>query len=286
MNFGQTKQRSGGFSLMELMLAMALGLVLLGAATQLFKSSITTTSLISNRTEMQQNLRSALDLVAKDVSMAGAGLPAAGLQLPTGAGSVLSKIACNQGGQCYLNNAGYANGTVGTAPALAVANYMYPILPGAQNGVEKVGATSTSTSVPAINTATTGIVPDSITVVYVDFAPQFNQFDGMFVDATGGQVVLSPPTPFPATLAPATAPGTGLQVGDLLYVTNGVQSAIGEVTAVAPYLTNGATVTLANADALNINQSGAFSNNMKSVVVPLSFPPRFLPGLLPQDPPA
>ncbi len=262
------KQRTTGFSLLELLVAMSLGLLMLGAATQLFKSAMTTTSLVSNRTEMQQNVRAALDLVSKDVSMAGAGLPTGGLQLPTGLGSTASKIGCNQVGQCYLNNKNYANGTVGTAPTVTVANYMYGIIPGSGNGMEAVGTTSVAGSVAAMNGAPS---PDSITVNYVDFAPQFNLFHGTFANATGTGVTLTPPIPMPTTLLPATDSGTGIKVGDLLLVTTSRGSAVGEVTVVTPYLTTGATVTFANLDVLNMNQSGATSGNMASIVPAGSF---------------
>ncbi len=275
MNNSQ-KQRTAGFSLLELMVAMALGLLLLGAATQLFKSSMTTTSLVSNRSEMQQNVRVALDLVSKDISMAGAGLPTGGVQLPTGNGSVASRIGCNQAGKCYLSNSNYVNGTVGTAPVVTLNNYLLGIIPGSQNGMEAGGPTAVAA------TGGTGIKPDSITLTYVDFAPQFNKFKGKFLDVNGSGLVLSPPVPYPATLPFATAVGTGIQVGDLLLVTTAGGSAVGEVTAVAPYLTTGATVTFANLDPLNINQSGAASGNMKGIVTLGSYPPPYVTGVDPQ----
>jgi len=92
MTLRPTKRKNGGFSIFELIIAMALGLLLLGAANQLFNSAVKTTALVSNRTEMQQNSRAAMDLIAKDISMAGAGLPAGGIQLPSGAGSSLTAV--------------------------------------------------------------------------------------------------------------------------------------------------------------------------------------------------
>jgi len=259
-----TEQRERGFSLMELMIAVALGLVLLGAASQLFKAGMTTSSLVSNRTEMQQNVRSALDLISKDVSMGGAGLPPGGLQLPTGAGSSATRFACDQTGTCYLTANKYATGTVGSSPATTINNYMFGIIPGSNNGMQLGGPTTI---------ASTGKTPDSITTVYVDFAFQINLFTATFSDVTGGQLILTAPVPMPATLLPATDPGTGIKVGDLLMITTSKGSAIGEVSVVSPLNTTGATVTFTNLDALNFNQSGAASNNIKSIVVAGSYPP-------------
>lgn len=263
MNCTQQK-RYGGFSLLEMMVAMALGLIVLGAASQMFMAGMKTSTLVSNRSNMQQDLRAALDLVAKDVSMAGSGLPSGGLQLPTGAGATVSKVACSQTPTCYLSNNKYANGPVGTAPVVNLNNYMFGIIPGAANGM-KAGGPSTI--------AATGSTPDSLTSIYVDFAPQFNLYTGTFLNALGTQLTIAQPVVLPVGgLLPATDPGTGIKIGDLLLVTTSKGSAVGEVTTVAPLNVTGATITFANLDALNINQSGAATGNMANIV-PLPAPP-------------
>ncbi len=258
MNFRRMAKRTSGFSLLELMVAMALGLVLLGAATQLFKLSMTTSSLVSNRTEMQQNVRAALTMISNDVSLAGAGLPPGGIQLPNGAGNAgLSRFACDQTSKCYLNNNSYANGTVGTAPPVPVWNYMYGLMSGSANGMEKGGPAT----IPA-----TGGIPDAVTVVYVDGSYALDQFIGAYPDATGTRITLTAPVPMPATLLPATDPGVGIKVGDLLMVTTSKGSAVGEVSIVSPLATTGATVTFSNGDTLNVNQSGAASNTLLTIL--------------------
>src|SRR6202171_4515674 len=83
-----TEHNARGFSLVELMVAMTLGLIVLAATTQLFKSGMDATILVTQSSEMQQSARATLNLIAKDVSMAGSGLPSGGLPLPNGAGSV------------------------------------------------------------------------------------------------------------------------------------------------------------------------------------------------------
>ena len=75
---------------MELLVAVALGLIVLAATTQLFKNGMDATILVTQSSEMQQNARATLNLIAKDVSMAGSGLPTGGLALPFGAGSTPS----------------------------------------------------------------------------------------------------------------------------------------------------------------------------------------------------
>src|SRR5450631_136058 len=115
-------KRALGFSMVELMVAMAVGLVIMGGAMQLFKSGTTATMMVTQQAEMQQNVRAALNLVARDVSMAGAGLPSGGLALPYGTGAVASTYGCNQTPTCYLTKNKYPSGTVG---GTTVSNYMY-----------------------------------------------------------------------------------------------------------------------------------------------------------------
>ena len=262
-------KRNSGFTLLEMMVAMALGLIVLGSAVQMFMAGMKTSTLVSNRSDMQQDLRAAVDLISKDISMAGSGLPQGGLQLPNGAGATASKIACSQTPTCYLSNTKYANGPVGTAPVVTLNNYMFGIIPGSANGMEAGGPGTI---------AATSSTPDSITSIYVDYAPQFNLYTAAFQNATGTVVTINQPAVLPSGgLLPATDAGTGIKVGDLMLVTvPGKGSAVGEVTTVAPLNTTGATITFANLDALNINQTGAATGNMANIV-PLPAPPAPLP---------
>src|ERR1700723_3311418 len=75
-----------GFSLMELMIAMSIGLIVLGAATSLFKTGMSATFVVSQRAETQQNMRAAIDMMNKDISLAGAGITG-GIPLPIGGGA-------------------------------------------------------------------------------------------------------------------------------------------------------------------------------------------------------
>lgn len=240
-----------GFSLIELMISMAIGLLILGAATVLFKRGTDVSMAASQRAEMQDNVRAALNLISKDVSMAGSGLPSGGLALPYNGTATSSLIACPQTGACYLAANNYPNGTVGT---VTVSNYMYGLIPQPGNGLQAGSPTAT---IPA-----TGQTPDAITVVYEDYSFPLNQYTASFpAGSTGGSInVAAPATPpagFPAILDP-----TGIKVGDLLLLsnnTNGGSFAVGEVTGIGA---GGSPISFANGDALNINQSAAPNGNI------------------------
>src|SRR5271169_5730670 len=110
-------QNGHGFTLLELMVSMALGLIVMAAMTSLFKTGLNSTMLVTQRAETKQNMRAAIDLMVKDISMAGAGLPSGGIQLPTGAGASAVNFGCDQGGICHVPAFNYP------------ANYMYGIIP-------------------------------------------------------------------------------------------------------------------------------------------------------------
>ncbi len=117
----QKQNPEHGFTLLELMVSMAIGLIVMAAMASLFKSGMDSTMLVTQRAETQQNMRAAIDLMVKDISMAGAGLPTGGIQLPAGAGSSASKFGCDQGGICHVPAFNYPAGNLCTAffPATA-----------------------------------------------------------------------------------------------------------------------------------------------------------------------
>src|SRR3972149_3806175 len=92
------KRRGGGFILIELIVAMALGLIVLAGAVALFRQGVDISYMVTQRAEMQQNARVAINTVARDLSIAGTRLPSGGIQLPGGAGSTGSLRGCSMVG--------------------------------------------------------------------------------------------------------------------------------------------------------------------------------------------
>jgi type II secretory pathway pseudopilin PulG len=143
-----------GFSLLELMISATLGVMVILAMLTMFRAGINTTFAVTQRAETQQNLRAGIELMSKDISLAGAGLPSGGLQLPPAP----SKVGCNQTGTCYLTGGLYPNG-----------NFMYGILPGFGIGVQNG---TVITSAPAA-------VNDSVTSIYCDYNFPLSNFTTM-----------------------------------------------------------------------------------------------------------
>jgi prepilin-type N-terminal cleavage/methylation domain-containing protein len=234
------KQKSEpGFTLLELMVSISVGLIVMGAMVGLFKSGMDSTTFVMQRAETQQNMRAGMDLMVKDISMAGAGLPSGGIQLPTGAGSSATKFGCDQLGACHVPAHTYPAG-----------NYMYGIIPGFSNGVEA------NAVVPAAPAA----INDSITSIYCDYNFPLWEYNVTFtVPGNGGSITLLPNAIY-VPAPPAINGAGGIQVGDLIYLSNNLGAAVGEVTGLTA-----TAIAFADLDPLNFNQSGATSNNIKAI---------------------
>jgi hypothetical protein len=127
---------------------------------------------------------------------------------------------------------------------------MYGISPGFSNGVEGA-AVIPAAPAPAIN--------DSITSIYADYNFPLWEYNVTFVGATGGSITMTA-NPIYSPAPPAINASGGVQVGDLIMLSNSLGNAVGEVTGITA-----TTITFANLDALNLNQSGAASNNIKAI---------------------
>jgi hypothetical protein len=234
----------------------------LGAAVQLFSRSVNAAWIVSQRAEMQQNARAASNLMTKDISLAGAGLPSGGIALASGtANSPVYGCSYGAPAACYLGATGtaainYPTQTVGAS----LIRYMYGVIPGCGTGIKVTPA---------------GPATDTITVVYADNTFLLNDYQVQFMNVGGTVVKFTLPAPAPNPLDQAVNnTAVGLQAGDLVLFQNqlgaglGATSgyAIGEVTAPLPLGGGPAyTVNFADADPLLFNQIAATSGDMQQI---------------------
>lgn len=255
-----------GFTLIELMVATSLGLIVILTMASMFRIGMNTTFTVTQRAELQQNMRTAIEMMSQDISHAGAGLPTGGMQLATAG---VSNYACNQSGTCYVQTHAYPN-NVGTG----ISNYMYGILPGYGNGVQN------GTAIPNASSARN----DSVTVVYQDYTFPLSNFTFQQVAGSNTQVratlnTCSTVCPTPGYPMDILAAG-GLNVGDVLFFyvsqsgtaagnanagTAQVQTAAvtAEITGISGTYPGPWTITFATGDPLNMNQTTG-SNTMAS----------------------
>jgi len=228
------KRTIRGFTLLEMTVAIAVGLIVIGSAVGLFRQALNASFVVTQRAQMQQEARAAVGMMSKDISLAGSGLPTGGVQLPTKSGATASKFGCDQTAVCYVSNNAYPG------------NYLYGVIPNpAAGAVLQAGVGAT----------------DSITVAYTDMDFRLYSYVATLApDGSSATFALPNPAPNPAPQA-VNDSAVGLKAGDLVLFSNNVGSAVGEVTKVQA----GNQVSFANGDALNINQNSAGAGNIAAI---------------------
>ncbi len=232
-----SRKSQSGFTLIELMVAMLVTLLVVGAAFWLFQSSEQTAGLTLQRSEIQTEVRAALNQIERDLSQAGTGVPLGGVAIPSAAtGGANPNFACDIN-QCYLGaNNPFTQGV------------LYKVTPG-----DGIGPNITEPS-------------DAIKITYVDPNLDWSAFSTTTITANGDSLTM------PAGTLPAVNdPAVGILPGDVILLQNNIGSAAGVVSAVAaPTITFGL-------DPLNINQTGAPAGNIKAIATPGSNPVTYPP---------
>jgi hypothetical protein len=257
----RTLKSSLGFSLLELMISAAIGAVVIVTAADVFARAMKASWIASQRAELQQDFRSASNLLQRDISMAGAGalgqqgMSTSAVGLPFTA--TLPVYPCSG-----LVTCNYINGAPVAYPTSAGAPFIYSIIPGPNLGIT-VNAAQGPT--------------DIITVVTADASLALNCYTAS-INATATVVTFQLPSPLPGTCVlptgvavpqPLNAAVIGLQGGDMiLFGTKAVGVVTGAVTACAPVAPNTAcfTVPFAATDPGHINQPAAAVGSLSQFV--------------------
>jgi len=234
----RSKKREWGFSLVEMMIATALGTTVLGAAVSIYIQGVNATWTVTQRAEMQQDFRAASNILKNDLSLAGAGLgQGAAIPLPTS--TTVPVYGCDQTGACYINSTSVAY------PVSSGTPFVYGLLPGYGKG-------------PTVNSMST----DAVTVVYTDPTFALNCYTATLASAT--TVTFALPGTLTCTLPIGVASpqslsggGLGLTAGDLIWFTFGSTQVVAEVTGVS-----GSTVSFAASDVLKMNQGTTVTNSL------------------------
>lgn len=77
-------KRESGFSLVELMVAMAVMLLIVAATVRMLTDAVHAVNAIGLMADTQENLRAGLNYMVRDLSQAGDGLPQTGISIPAG----------------------------------------------------------------------------------------------------------------------------------------------------------------------------------------------------------
>jgi prepilin-type N-terminal cleavage/methylation domain-containing protein len=247
----RSTRRDHGFSLLEMVVAMGLGTLVIGAAVQLYSQGVAATWTVSQRAELQQDFRAASNMLTHDLSLAGAGLGNnVAIQLPTSA--TLPVYGCAQvtGTPCYL---GSANNAGASYPIQGATPYLYGLLPGYNGG-------------PTLLTAQGAT--DVVTVVYTDstffldcYQATASSATSVTFGLTASSQTSSNCTNNGATIQSVNDAVAGLTTGDLILFKFGTTPVVAEVNGAV----TATTAAFGSGDVLNMNQASTSTKSLASI---------------------
>ena len=224
-----------GFSILEMIVAMAMMLIVTSAIASLVKSSISVATATYEETDAQESLRTAQELINRDLMSAGDGL------------RNMSNIPVTK---TFVTN------------YLALNPITDPALP---NTVTNLGILTTDNDVPA-NTIVFGQNPAVATnpLVYVRSSPVLTDRQTILqIDSDFTPIGLLAPAidPTGTTITIADADRSRFTVGEIYFLTSSVGGTFGTVTAVTNIAGPNSTLTFAqgavNGDNFGLNVTGA-----------------------------
>ena len=140
---------ASGFSLVELLTAMALSLLMFGLTFVLVQQLDNTADVVSSMSDVNQNLRAAVNMVSRDLSTAGENIPLGGIPLPYGGTATAIKRP-------------YPSTSTFPTPLSGSALYMPVLIAG--NGLG-----------PSQGSGSTAISTDVVSMIGVNQSSSFNQ---------------------------------------------------------------------------------------------------------------
>src|SRR5271170_1385928 len=81
-------RREKGFSLIELLVAMVIMTIIVGAAVSALVQAQNTTNAIAQEAGTQENIRAGMHFLVRDLMQAGEGIPVSGISIPSTAAGV------------------------------------------------------------------------------------------------------------------------------------------------------------------------------------------------------
>lgn len=196
------KKNERGVGLMEMLIAVLLTVILLGAAFGFFDNMESMSEEVSVMSEANNSLRGSVDLITRDIYAAGTAIPAGGVPIPSGAGA--AQVKRPGPGSTY-----------------------FP----ATNGVLSV-----VTPGPGLSGTIDGLPSDEITLIMVDenWTGQTALQISSITDSVSNGYTVNVTIPASCTQNCTIAPGGAynVNVGDVMMFTASTGSGLGIVTTV------------------------------------------------------
>jgi hypothetical protein len=255
-------KKQAGFTIIEFMVAMGVTLLILAAAVGAITSTMRSNQNVALTADLNDNLRVSLNLVRQDIVLAGEGIPAGGIAIPSGAGITVNR------------------------PGPVALKFQQPFLPALSLG------TAVGPTVPILvraGVAPTGGAPsDMVTLIYQDNTWDSNPADNKLTALDSAPITRAAVGATPACNGSITPAGDAVtfdaacvdmskarvpvKPGDLVMFSNINGTALQTVTSIAGQVMSFASN--AGVDKFGLNQTGAAQGTIKQIQdkVPASSP--------------
>jgi hypothetical protein len=214
---------------MEVMITMAVTLLIMAGTLRAMNDALRASDVAQLTTSMNQGLRTAIDIMVRDMLQVGQGLPSGRtIDIPNGTGATAVKIP----------------GAPGTTRTLAAgATEITAIVPGPGLG-------------PTIN----GVATDVITVILADgaFLSTISDYDVNLTKVCTATHTMT----VDSAVDISNGGADDLHVGDLIMLMKGSATTLAQITA----LDGVQTATFAANDSLNLNQTAAPNGTLNALV--------------------
>jgi prepilin-type N-terminal cleavage/methylation domain-containing protein len=258
------KKNIAGFTLIELMIAMAVTMVLLYAAVSVFRDASNSNQVVTQAADMGENFRAGLNMIQLDLQQVGSGIPTGGINIPYTA-------PC--GTTPRINRPALTAGMTFPYPGATCESTIPAIEPGNMMG-PAITAPDASSGTPLNPNSIT----DEVTMLYADNAAGL---DGLPINqpatpgppanpgCPNGKLTLSGTT-LVVTIDPTclnlqnNANNVQINIGDLIMFSNSLGNALLYVSAVN---TGANTITFSSGDPFDLNgrtDSGGTINQLQS----------------------
>jgi type II secretory pathway pseudopilin PulG len=269
-------KRQPGYSLLELMVAVAMIIIIVGTTLKALTDATNATQAVTLMADTQENLRAGLNFMVRDITQAGEGIPQGGITIPNSGGSSPTSAVARPG----PTGIGNFPNTWAALPAIAPGYHLGP------------------------TTSVSGQATDLITILYADTSlvdsngHWLNEFPIYLAPANGGATgcAASNPNPAPAgsivtsgttttvTFDPTCITiGTAIQPGDLILLENnnsvspdpsqtesdvGSSDSTGHMALMVVSSVSGNAVTFSGGDPFNVNASGQPAGTISQIQSP------------------
>lgn len=248
------RRREQGFTLVELLVTMAITTVILGATMAAMSDAIKATESASQISDMNNGLRTAMDLMVRDMLQVGQGLPGGrAILVPNGGAAVAMQLPGPEGSNFQLDGPSFCPPRA-TDPD-TICEDITAVVPGPNRGPVIVDDGD-----PGTNDAS-----DMITTLAVDSS--FESVTLLAFAANGRSITVplqgvAPTVAVPGPFNPPRHPsghnisddpdvgGDNIRAGDLIMLTKGAASTLVQVSSVV-----GQVINFADNDSLNLNQN-------------------------------